>query len=68
MDPPSERGVAVQHAVEVEADRTLELGVGARPRVPVGSPALPLGDMPEPVALKVVVADLGDEVRAEGDP
>src|SRR5215472_14333463 len=43
---------------EVEADRLLELGVGARPRLAVRAPADELGGVPEPRPLHMVVADL----------
>src|SRR5271165_6178596 len=52
---------------EVEADRLLQLRVGARARLAVRPPADELRRMPEPRALHVVVADLDHALRAQRD-
>src|SRR4029079_9668787 len=49
---------AGQHVGEAEVDGPLELRVGARPGLAVGSPPDELGGVPEAHALHVVVADL----------
>src|SRR5260370_31763797 len=56
-----------QDLVEVEADRLLELGVRAGARLAVRAPADELGGVPEPRALRVVVADLEHPLRAQRD-
>src|SRR5215470_12925007 len=56
-----------QDLVEVEADRLLQLGVGARARLAVRAPADELGGVPEPRALHVVVADLEHAFRPQRD-
>src|SRR5580692_3955034 len=58
---------APQDVGEVEADRLLQLGVGARARLAVGPPADELRGVPEPRALHVVVADLHHALRAQRD-
>src|ERR1017187_2102140 len=52
---------------QVEADRLLQLGVGARPRLAVRPPADELGGMPEALVLHVVIADLDHAFRAQRD-
>src|SRR6516165_2572826 len=64
---PALRGRAPQDLGEVEADRLLQLGVGARARLAVRPPADELRGMPEPRALHVVVADLDHALRAQRD-
>ena len=58
---------ALQDLGEVEADRLLQLRVGARARLAVRPPADELGGVPEPRALHVVVADLDHALRAQRD-
>src|ERR1700750_2810661 len=65
MVPP--RGLAAQDVVEVEADRLLQLSVGARARRAVRAPADELRGVPEPRALHVVVADLDHALGPQRD-
>src|SRR6266566_5422503 len=59
--------MARQDLGEVEADRLLQLGVGARARLAVRTPADELRRVPEPRALHVVVAHLDHPLRAQRD-
>src|SRR5260370_27174271 len=59
--------MASQDLGEVEADRLLQLGVGARARLAVRAPADELGGVPEARALHVVVADLEHALRPQRD-
>src|SRR5215813_11850610 len=61
------RRLAPQDLVEVEADRLLQLGVGARGRLTVRAPADELRGVPEPRALHVVVADLDHALGPQRD-
>src|SRR5438876_6218565 len=58
---------ASQDLGQVEADRLLQLGVGARARLAVRAPADELRGVPEPRALHVVVADLDHAFRPQRD-
>src|SRR4051794_30367918 len=53
---------------ELHRDRGVELLVGARRRLAVGPPALEARGVAEPIALQVLVGDLGDEVEAQRLP
>src|SRR6266702_3302530 len=64
---PAPGGRAPQDLGQVEADRLLQLGVGARARLAVRPPADELRGVPEPRALHVVVADLEHPLRAQRD-
>src|SRR6266568_387643 len=61
------RRTAPQDLGQVEADRLLELGVGAGTGLPVRAPAGELRRVPEPRALHMVVADLDHPLRAQRD-
>src|SRR6478735_12741712 len=54
--------------VQLHGHRRVELLVGARRRLAVGSPALEARGVAEAVALQVLVRDLGHEVEAQGLP
>src|ERR1700739_2024463 len=62
---PGPAGPAPQDLCEVVVDRLLELGVGARARLPVRAPADELRGVPEARALHVVVTDLEHALRAQ---
>src|SRR6476646_10624995 len=64
---PAPRRWAAQDLGEVEADRLLQLGVGARARLAVRPPPDELRGVPESQALHVVVADLDHALRAQRD-
>src|SRR6266571_4630836 len=64
---PAPGGRAPQDLGQVEADRLLQLGVGARARLAVRPPADELRGVPEPRALHVVVPHLDHALRAQRD-
>src|SRR5580658_10347123 len=65
--PGTARTPGPQDLAQVEADRLLQLGVGARARLPVRAPADELGGVPEPRPFHVVVPDLQHPLRAQRD-
>src|SRR5215218_7141792 len=58
----------VEDGLQLHRDRRFELLVGARRRLPVGSPALEARGVTEAVSLQMLVRDLGDEVEAQRLP
>src|SRR5262245_35082994 len=57
-----------EYLVELDRDGRLELLVGTRRRIAVGSPPLEACGVPEPVTLQVLVRDFGDELDAQRLP
>src|SRR5262245_40189518 len=71
LEPGRERereGLQAEDLGELVGDGQLELVVGARGGRQVGPPALEAGGVPEPVALEVLVGDLGDELDPQRLP
>src|SRR5262245_60508018 len=62
------RPSGAEDLLELERRGLLELVVAAVLGTLVGSPALERGGVPEPIALEVVVGDLGNPLRSERLP
>jgi hypothetical protein len=52
--------------VQPERKRPIELVVGARPWITVGSPPVELGGVAEPLAFHVVISNLDHPLRSQG--
>ena len=65
---PREAGLALEQVLDAGRGRHLELVVAAGGGASVGPPADEPHAVPEPVALHLVVRDLGDQLGPERDP